>query len=203
MEKKTIEKMREAVLAYCETVCPNVGDRFDISECAKLLHVVHAGDWHQWQIHCPIFNGGGYTWMAVFKVSPYPSCTDFVDFYRLLGLSERDAVADEREEMMKTVDALSAMVSVDPVSFADLEKRLEIALRDLRKECDFSGKLTEENAELEKRNAALVAALEDMYLAYGTTVKIGQLNGLRTVQTNIGRDIKHALAANENGGVQG
>ena len=56
---------------------------------------------------------------------------------------------------------------------------------------------------LEAKNAALVAALEDMYLAYGTTVKIGQLNGLRTVQTNIGRDIKHALAANEKGGANG
>ena len=158
---KTVEEMRESVLAYCETVCPNVGDRFDISECAKLLHVVHAGDWHQWQIHCPIFNGGGYTWMAVFKVSPYPSCTDFVDFYRLLGLSERDAVAELREESDKY--------------------------------------FTELKAERAK-NAVLVAALEDMYLAYGTTVKIGQLNGLRTVQTNIGRDIKHTLAANEKGG---
>ena len=158
MEKKTIEEMRVAVLAYCETVCPNVGDRFDISECAKLLHVVHAGDWHQWQIHCPIFNGGGYTWMAVFKVSPYPSCTDFVDFYRLLGLSERDAVEAERAEMMKTVDALSAMVSVDPVSFA----------------------------ELEAKNAALVAALEKIYAADNDPA--------------IELIAKNALAANEKGG---
>ena len=121
MEKKTIEEMREAVLAYCETVCPNVGDRFDISECAKLLHVVHAGDWHQWQIHCPIFNGGGYTWMAVFKVSPYPSCTDFVDFYRLLGLSERDAVAELREESDKYFTELKAERAKNAALVAALE----------------------------------------------------------------------------------
>ena len=71
------------------------------------------------------------------------------------------------------------------------------AVAELREESDKY--FTELKAE-RARNAALVAALEDMYLAYGTTVKIGQLNGLRTVQTNIGRDIKHALAANEKGG---
>lgn len=96
--------------------------------------------------------------------------------YALLGLAERDAVEA-------------------------LEKRLDTALSDLRKECDFSGRLTDENTALESRNATLVAALEEMYFAYGTTVKIGQRTGLKTVETNIGRDIKSMLSTNtEKGG---
>ena len=64
--------------------------------------------------------------------------------YRILGLEARDAVEDEREEMMKTVDALSAMVSVDPVAFADLQARnaaLVAALEEIR---DFA---TDEDGE--------------------------------------------------------
>ena len=88
-----------------------------------------------------------------------PAESEIVEiFHHLLGLSERDAVADEREEMMKTVDALSAMVTVDPVAFA----------------------------ELEAKNAALVAALEKIYAADNDPA--------------IELIAKNALAANEKGG---
>lgn len=91
-------------------------------------------------------------------------------------------------------------------SYADARESKEIAelINDhgqALKDLNTANELLQLDVKAEReRNAALVAALEDMYLAYGTTVKIGQLNGLRTVQTNIGRDIKHALAANEKGG---
>ncbi len=173
---KTVEEMRKSVLAECETICPNVGDfsRVRLLWIGKIERTSEVGfdphyDGKIWAIFA---HGGGEILYFIHEDSD-EAIIDFA--YMLFGFAERDAVEAERAEMMKTVDALSAMVSVDPVSFA----------------------------ELEAKNAALVAALEDMYLAYGTTVKIGQLNGLRTVQTNIGRDIKHALAANENGGVQG
>ena len=94
--------------------------------------------------------------------------------YQLIGLSERDAVAAEKARSFKEIDSCT-------LSLGKMAIRAKVA---------------------EAKNAALVAALEDMYLAYGTTVKIGQLNGLRTVQTNIGRDIKHALTANEKGGTK-
>ena len=155
MEKKTIEEMRVAVLAECEAVCP---DKLHAPiECGHLAFGYVEDDgirMEAWFL---------YVGEATAPMSLYALAGEqvWLAAYRLLGLSERDAVAELREESDKYFTELKA-----------------------------------ERA----RNAALVAALEDMYLAYGTTVKIGQLNGLRTVQTNIGRDIKHALAANEKGG---
>ena len=155
MEKKTIEEMRVAVLAECEAVCP---DKLHAPiECGHLAFGYVEDDgirMEAWFL---------YVGEATAPMSLYALAGEqvWLAAYRLLGLSERDAVAELREESDKY--------------------------------------FTELKAERAK-NAALVAALEDMYLAYGTTVKIGQLNGLRTVQTNIGRDIKHALAANEKGG---
>lgn len=153
---KTVEEMRVAVLAECDTVCPN-RDFPAKADWGHLMfgYVKYDGDdYEAWFL---------YVSASIHPISLYARSADqiWIAAYRLLGLSERDAVAELREESDKYFTELKA-----------------------------------ERA----RNAALVAALEDMYLAYGTTVKIGQLNGLRTVQTNIGRDIKHTLAANEKGG---
>lgn len=153
---KTVEEMRVAVLAECDTVCPN-RDFPANADWGHLMfgYVKYDGDdYEAWFL---------YVSASIHPISLYARSADqiWIAAYSLLGLSERDAVAELREESDKYFTELKA-----------------------------------ERA----RNAALVAALEDMYLAYGTTVKIGQLNGLRTVQTNIGRDIKHALAANEKGG---
>ena len=153
---KTVEEMRVAVLAECDTVCPN-RDFPAKADWGHLMfgYVTYDGDdYEAWFL---------YVSASIHPISLYARSADqiWIAAYRLLGLSERDAVAELREESDKYFTELKA-----------------------------------ERA----RNAALVAALEDMYLAYGTTVKIGQLNGLRTVQTNIGRDIKHTLAANEKGG---
>ena len=156
---KTVEEMRVAVLAECDTVCPN-RDFPAKADWGHLMfgYVKYDGDdYEAWFL---------YVSASIHPISLYARSADqiWIAAYRLLGLSERDAVAELREESDKYFTELKA-----------------------------------ERA----RNAALVAALEDMYLAYGTTVKIGQLNGLRTVQTNIGRDIKHTLAANEKGGLHG
>jgi hypothetical protein len=43
---------------------------------------------------------------------------------QISDLEARDAVEQEREEMMKTVDALNSMVSVNPQEFANLEMEL-------------------------------------------------------------------------------
>ncbi len=131
MEKKTIEEMRVAVLAECETVCKEsmqcygIGNGLKISKSSSQYVIEYQDDRGNW-------------WILA-TINKYTESSDslILVFYRLLVISERDAVEAERAEMMKTVDALSAMVSVDPVSFAALEAK----------------------------NAALVAALEKIYTA--------------------------------------
>ena len=118
--------MREAVLAYCETVCPNVGDGH--KETVKSGTIIHSKD-------------QAWVWLdglgSRIYINKNMSIAVANAMYAILGLSERDAVAAERAEMMKTVDALSAMVSVDPVAFAALETKntaLVAALKEMEEE---------------------------------------------------------------------
>ena len=156
---KTVEEMRKSVLAECETICPNVGDfsRVRLLWIGKIERTSEVGfdphyDGKIWAIFA---HGGGEILYFIHEDSD-EAIIDFA--YMLFGFAERDAVEAERAEMMKTVDALSAMVSVDPVSFA----------------------------ELEAKNAALVAALEKIYTADNDPA--------------IELIAKNALAANEKGG---
>jgi hypothetical protein len=95
--------------------------------------------------------------------------------YSGLGLEARDAVEAEREEMMKTVDALSAMVSVDPVAFADLEAKSD----------------------------KLVEALEEIAHHYGYFYANGdgehEGRGGEKVFTPVGKMIQSALADHKEG----
>ncbi len=127
---KTVEEMRVAVLAECEWICPN-RDFPANADWGHLMfgYVKYDGDdYEAWFL---------YVSASIHPISLYARSADqiWIAAYRLLCLSERDAVETERTEMMKTVDALSAMVSVDPVSFAALEAknaalvdRIELAL---------------------------------------------------------------------------
>lgn len=170
---KTVEEMRVAVLAECEWICPN-RDFPAKADWGHLMfgYVKYDGDdYEAWFL---------YVSASIHPISLYARSADqiWIAAYSLLGLSERDAVEAERAEMMKTVDALSAMVSVDPVSFA----------------------------ELEAKNAALVAALENMtdsgYLlnrcdeSKEDDVAVVPLLSISAVQSMA----KAALAANEKGG---
>jgi len=113
--------MKPAVLAYCQEACPIVDSEYVMSPGTKLVHRVLKGDWTQWELQC--WNGGTCQWERAFCASPYMGDDDphFGYLYRIFGLEKMD----ERESMMKTVDALSAMVSVDPVAYSDLEDALE------------------------------------------------------------------------------
>ena len=115
---KTVEEMRVAVLAECDTVCPN-RDFPAKADWGHLMfgYVTYDGDdYEAWFL---------YVSASIHPISLYARSADqiWIAAYRLLVISERDAVEAERAEMMKTVDALSAMVSVDPVSFAQLEAK--------------------------------------------------------------------------------
>ena len=165
---KTIEEMRVAVLAECEAVCP---DKLHAPiECGHLAFGYVEDDgirMEAWFL---------YVGEATAPMSLYALAGEqvWLAAYRLLGLSERDAVEAERAEMMKTVDALSAMVSVDPVSFA----------------------------ELEAKNAALVAALGKIRNACRIAVTTRDFQEKGTMY-KIETCIDSALAANEKGGANG
>ena len=167
---KTVEEMRVAVLAECEAVCP---DKLHAPiECGHLAFGYVEDDgirMEAWFL---------YVGEATAPMSLYALAGEqvWLAAYRLLGLSERDAVEAERAEMMKTVDALSAMVSVDPVSFA----------------------------ELEAKNAALVAAINEAihhggyFYANGHGEHHG--NGGEKVLNVVGKILTAAIEANEKGG---
>ncbi len=164
------EKMRLSVLAECETITTGKGNSQDV-----------IGDNHGgFSIRRESGSGSSGFKAWVYGQSFYFDSDKLASdkslcalLYNLLGLSERAAVEAERAEMMKTVDALSAMVSVDPVSFA----------------------------ELEAKNAALVAALESLKRAVG--YKPRRHGEIVLYRNDLGVFIDNALAANENGGVQG
>jgi len=163
---KTVEEMRVAVLAECDTVCPN-RDFPAKADWGHLMfgYVTYDGDdYEAWFL---------YVSASINPISLYARSADqiWIAAYRLLGLSERDAVAAERAEMMKTVDALSAMVTVDPVAFA----------------------------QLEAKNAALVAALGKIRNACRIAVTTRDFQEKGTMY-KIETCIDSALAANEKGG---
>ena len=176
---KTVEEMRDDVLAECETLCPQSTKGFwhSVNASIKLMH--HPSEVHRWSLD--FFDGDGTNeWLCVLCwIGEDMNAEEADTAYRLLGLSERDAVEAERAEMMKTVDALSAMVSVDPVSFA----------------------------ELEAKNAALVAAINEAihhggyFYANGHGEHHG--NGGEKVLNVVGKILTAAIEANEKGGANG
>ena len=171
---KTVEEMRVAVLAECETICPNVGDfsRVRLLWIGKIERTSEVGfdphyDGKIWAIFA---HGGGEILYFIHEDSD-EAIIDFA--YMLFGFAERDAVEAERTEMMKTVDALSAMVTVDPVAFA----------------------------ELEAKNAALVAAAELVIKRNWERIN-GDGSDYSLFSQAIG-NLGDALAANEKGGANG
>ena len=165
---KTVEEMRKSVLAECEWICPN-RDFPANADWGHLMfgYVKYDGDdYEAWFL---------YVSASIHPISLYARSADqiWIAAYSLLGLSERDAVETERTEMMKTVDALSAMVTVDPVAFA----------------------------ELEAKNAALVAAAE-LVIKRNCERISGDGSDYSLFSQAIG-NLGDALAANEKGGLHG
>ena len=94
------EKMREAVLAYCETAFEgkSMWSKFPIGNDAVIFKAIDKYDL------CQINFGGklGRPYLTI-----QPSMTNFDAFlaYNLLGLSERDAVAAEKARSFKEIDS--------------------------------------------------------------------------------------------------
>ena len=100
---KTVEEMRVAVLAECDTVCPN-RDFPAKADWGHLMfgYVKYDGDdYEAWFL---------YVSASIHPISLYARSADqiWIAAYSLLGLSERDAVAELREESDKYFTELKA-----------------------------------------------------------------------------------------------
>lgn len=163
---KTIEEMRLSVLVYCEEVCPNDDETFAVVISGLDCTITCR---HHHGIADFDIRETGYFKRRIYQIRSSDEGDWWHLYYIFLGLEARDAVEA-------------------------LEKRLDTALSDLRKECDFSGRLTDENTKLESRNAALVEALDSARAAIEYDDDISTALIL----------IKNALTANtEKGGVHG
>ena len=97
---KTVEEMRDDVLAECEAVCP---DR-DFPANADWGHLMFGyvkydgDDYEAWFL---------YVSASIHPISLYARSADqvWLAAYRLLGLSERDAVEDEKSRLLKRYKA--------------------------------------------------------------------------------------------------
>ena len=179
MEKKTIEKMRDAVLAYCEAVCPNDEDQW-IDEVIglRIRCAMTNSNWKESKMIW-IANAHG----ASVSVSPREKDnTAFVYLYRLLGISERDAVAAEKSRLLKRYKARIKRLRANDAE----THRIQIEVKD------------ERISALETRNAALVAALESLKRAVG--YKPRRHGEIVLYRNDLGVFIDNAIAANEKGG---
>lgn len=148
--------MRVAVLAECERLCPDTYKPYiDDDGCVSIWRKL------RWNLE-PYFEATAGNETTVLGVD----ATNWAMFYRLLGLSERDAVEEK-----------------------------DVKIGELR--TSFEG-LFGKFEELEKRNAALVAALQTLKKAVGYKPK--RRDEIISYRNDIGIFIDDVLAANEKGG---
>ena len=161
MEKNTIEEKLVDVLSECAKLCPNEGDKINILGDAALLS--NCGD-SVWKLDWKYMDGK--IWLCA-ETSDW--LVDVV--YCILGLSERDAVAESENECTKRVWAKD----------------------------DMANHLLTKITELQDRNTALVEALETLKKAVGYKPKpSGEIISYRN---DLGIFIDDVIAANtEKGG---
>ena len=174
---RDIEKMRLAVLAECETVCP---DKLHAPiECGHLAFGYVEDDgirMEAWFL---------YVGEATAPMSLYALAGEqvWLAAYRLLGLSERDAVEAEKARLLKRYKARIKRLRADDAE----THRIQMEVKD------------ERIAALEAKNAALVAALGKIRNACRIAVTTRDFQEKGTMY-KIETCIDSALAANEKGG---
>jgi len=156
--EKTIEEMREAVMAYCERLCPNVGDfsRVRLLGIGKIERTSEVGfDPHYDGKIWAIFAHGGGKIMYFIHEDSDEAIIDFA--YMLFGFAERDAVADEKARLLKRYRARIKRLRADDAE----THRIQIEVKDDRIEA------------LQAKSAALVEALEEIQGSAKNEVNIG------------------------------
>ena len=105
MEKKTTEEMRVAVLAECKTLCPNDEDTFGV--VINGLDCTITGRHHHGIADFDIRETGFFK-RRIYQIRSSDDGNWWHLYYIFLGLSERDAVAELREESDKYFTELKA-----------------------------------------------------------------------------------------------
>lgn len=177
---KTIEEIRKTVLAYCEGVCPNIGDGH--KETVNSGTIIHSKD-------------RAWSWLdglgSRIYINDNMSRATATAMYAILGLEARDAVEAYKASLQSDLKSMTAIVS--SVKKGEQPDYVHVS------------KL----AELQVRNTALVAALEEIG-AFATDEDGEEMDAFDMGQT-IGEMVDDAIAANKNalaantekGGVQG
>ncbi len=152
---KTVEEMRVAVLAECDTVCPN-RDFPAKADWGHLMfgYVKYDGDdYEAWFL---------YVSASIHPISLYARSADqiWIAAYSLLGLSERDAVEAEKARLLKRYKARIKRLRADDAE----THRIQMEVKD------------ERIAALEAKNAALVDRIE-LALSMSEDIDINRILG--------------------------
>ena len=121
--EKTIEEKRAAVLAYCKEVCKGKYVDVHIPTINVGIEEKDLSYWF-WTTDNEGNRAGGLMGMLSTSLHTVLENPFIERMYRLFGLQTRDAVAEEREVMQKTVDAALCMVTNDPIYVSGLESDL-------------------------------------------------------------------------------
>jgi len=187
---KTVEEKRKEVMAYCERLCPNVGDfsRVRLLGIGKIERTSEVGfDPHYDGKIWAIFAHGGGKIMYFIHEDSDEAIIDFA--YMLFGFAERDAVADEKARLLKRYRARIKRLRADDAE----THRIQIEVKD------------ERIAALQAKSAALVEALEEIKKVHGFAYTYG--DGFSNVTdkrlNSTGVAIEKVIEAHKKGGVQG
>lgn len=171
---KRIKEIKVAVLAECEAICPNQGDR-------KYFDWGYVYRWDDsWSLN---YVSDGTCIFRTGDKNLYPRLQNWHLAYAILGLSGREAVADEKARLLKRYKSRIKRLRADDAE----THKVQIEVKN------------ERIAALETKNAALVAALEEIK----NDNKLRPYETFHDLACRMAEVAKNALAANEKGGVQG
>lgn len=140
--EKTLEEMKSSVLAYCEEVCPNIGDGH--KETMNSGAIIH-------------FKDRAWSWLdglgSRIYINDNMSRATATAMYAILGLEARDAVAEKGQQCRQMIEATISAAN-EKINALEAKHRQVLGL------ANHTIKQMGENIEhLEARNTALVAAL--------------------------------------------
>ncbi len=115
---KSIEEIKNAVLAYCEDVCPNENDHFTVIQ--DYVSIKHSDS--------GLPRVRFILWLFDVSMSINAQFEDGNDelavaLYRLLGLESRDAVAAEKSRSFKEIDSCTLSLGKMAIRAKVAEKR--------------------------------------------------------------------------------
>ncbi len=132
---KTIEEMREELLAYCQSVCSPLSLPVEL---ANGLEIVFDNDNYEWELSHR--DGSKVTYFT--EISESTDAAGILLAYCLMGLQARDAVEAERVELIETFGQMKMQIENEHARSAALveavqEAHTEIAVNNNRIQAAF------------------------------------------------------------------